>query len=298
MAFNREDFKDLYPFASNYIKRNTFNYHYLDEGQGEPVIMIHGNPTWSFYFRNLVKALRNTYRVIVPDHIGCGLSDKPSDQEYRYDLANRVDDLENLVNHLDLTNITLILHDWGGMIGMAFILRNLSKCKRVVLLNTASFLLPKKKSLPRRLWLLRNFRFLGEPLVRGLNLFSWGATHLASAKGLSSRVKMGLRAPYDSWDNRIATIRFVQDIPLQKDDPSYPLAEWVDQHLHNIKHLPTLICWGEKDFVFDRHFLAEWRSRLPNAEVEQFPNAGHYVLEDETDSIIARIHLFLTSTAG
>jgi haloalkane dehalogenase len=107
--------KTLYPFESHFIDRNGLNYHYLDEGQGDPIVMVHGNPSWSFYYRNLASKLKESYRVIVPDHIGCGLSDKPDSTSYSFTLQERVDDLEALLDTLDIKkNITLVVHDWGG----------------------------------------------------------------------------------------------------------------------------------------------------------------------------------------
>src|SRR5262252_891927 len=107
-----------YPFQSHFLDRNGIQYHYLDEGAGEPIVMLHGNPTWSFYYRRLVLALRDSYRTIVPDHVGSGLSDKPDDSRYAYTLTQRVQDLETLLEHLEVkSDITLVLHDWGGMIG-------------------------------------------------------------------------------------------------------------------------------------------------------------------------------------
>ena len=94
------DFAAHYPFTGHYLDLDGLRYHYLDEGAGEPVVMVHGNPSWSFYYRNLVLALRERYRCIVPDHIGCGFSDKPGDDRYDYTLARRVDDLERLIDHL------------------------------------------------------------------------------------------------------------------------------------------------------------------------------------------------------
>src|SRR5262245_42431913 len=106
--------KALYPFTGHFLNLNGLRYHYLDEGRGSPIVMLHGNPTWSFYYRNLVIALRDNHRTIVPDHIGCGLSDKPADSQYRYTLSERVSNLERLLEHLDIENdITLVLHDWG-----------------------------------------------------------------------------------------------------------------------------------------------------------------------------------------
>jgi len=288
----------LYPFESRYISAGPWRYHYLDEGAGEPIVMVHGNPTWSFYFRNLVLALRGEVRCVVPDHIGCGLSDKPPDDGYDYRLERRVDDLERLLDHLGLQRgVTLVLHDWGGMIGMACALRKPERIARLVLLNTAAFLLPTGKRLPMRLRLLRDGGPLAAAAVRGFNLFSRAATVMATAKGLAPDVRAGLTAPYDSWRNRIATLRFVQDIPLRPGDASYDLVRSVDENLHRFAGLPTLICWGMKDFVFDVHFLAEWRRRFPNAAVHEFPDAGHYVLEDAGDRIAPLVRDFLSRNA-
>ncbi|MFQ5410919.1 MAG: alpha/beta fold hydrolase [Phycisphaerae bacterium] len=298
MNIEQATWRHLYPFEGRFLDRGGLRYHFLDENEGdgpaEPIVMVHGNPTWSFYFRELVMALRPDTRCIVPDHIGCGLSDKPGDADYDYRLKNRVDDLEVLLDHLGLhKNVTLVLHDWGGMIGMAAALRRPERIARIVLLNTAAFMLPMGHRLPLRLRLLHGRNPLATLCVRGLNLFARAATRMASAKGLSHEVRTGLIAPYDSWRNRIATLRFVQDIPLSPGHPSYDLAKSVDDNLHQLTDVPMLICWGERDFVFDAAFLAEWRRRFPDAEVHTFPDAGHYVLEDAAHAIIPCIRAFL-----
>jgi len=137
---DRSAWQHLYPFTSRFIERGGLKYHYLDEGCGEPVLMVHGNPTWSFYFRTLIKALSNTYRVIAPDHIGCGLSDKPNLDRYDYRLKSRIDDLTDLIARLDLKEkVTLVLHDWGGAIGLAAALRRPEQIGRLVIFNTAAF---------------------------------------------------------------------------------------------------------------------------------------------------------------
>jgi haloalkane dehalogenase len=294
MSSDPARWRRLYPFESHYLDRGALRYHYLDEGAGEPVVMVHGNPTWSFYFRELVKSLRGSYRCVVPDHIGCGLSDKPGDDGYEYVLQRRVDDLEALLDHLGLDHgVTLVLHDWGGMIGMACALRRPERIARLVVMNTAAFLLPAGRSLPLRLWALHGRNPLAALLVRGFNLFSWGATFMATAQGLSREVRQGLTAPYDSWANRIATLRFVQDIPLKPGHRSYDLAKSVDDNLHVFGDLPMLICWGQRDFVFNRPFLTEWRRRFPQAEVRTFADAGHYVLEDAGERIVRLVRHFL-----
>jgi haloalkane dehalogenase len=277
----------------HYLDLHGLRYHYLDEGQGEPVVMLHGNPTWSFYYRDLVRGLCDDYRAVVPDHIGCGRSDKPDDSRYPYTLERRVRDLEGLLDHLGLReNLTLVLHDWGGMIGMAFASRHPERVRRLVVLNTAAFRLPRGKRLPWSLWLCRNTP-LGPLLVRGLNLFCRGAARYCARRPLPPDIRAGYLAPYDSWRNRVAVLRFVQDIPLRPGDPAYDLVSEVEDGLHRFRRLPVLVCWGECDFVFDADFLAEWQRRFPEAEVHRFPDAGHYVLEDTGAEIVPLIKDFL-----
>jgi cis-3-alkyl-4-acyloxetan-2-one decarboxylase len=285
---------DLYPFAGRYFNCNGLKLHYLDEGRGEPIVMLHGNPTWSFYYRNLILALRDSYRTIVPDHIGCGRSDKPDDSQYDYTLEQRARDLEALLDHLDLKDgLTLVLHDWGGMIGMTYAVRHPERIRRLVILNTAAFHLPKTKPFPRALWLCRN-PLIGPLLVRGLNAFSRAAVRVCCRKKpLADEARRMYLAPYDAWRNRVAVLRFVQDIPLRPGDRCYDLVSEVEEGLQRLRQVPMLICWGEKDFVFDRHFLDEWVRRFPEAEVHALADAGHFVLEDATAEVISLFCGFL-----
>lgn len=289
-----QDWKPLYPFESRFLDLGGLRYHYLEEGSGPPVVMVHGNPSWSFYYRELIKALRPTHRCIVPDHIGCGLSEKPNDSKYRYTLDQRVADLEALLSHLRIDrDVTLVVHDWGGMIGMTCALKKPERIARLVILNTGAFLLPIGKRLPKRLTILRRGGAFAELAVLRMNGFAAGAARMATHRGLAPAVRAGLVAPYDSPENRIATLRFVQDIPLEPGDKAYATAKWTDENLHRLAHVPTLICWGEHEFVFDRHFLAEWRRRLPNAEAHTFADAGHYILEDAAERVIPLIQDFI-----
>ena len=287
----------LYPFESNWLDVGGLRYHYLDEGRGEPVVAVHGNPTWSFYYRDLVKELRGGFRVVVPDHIGCGLSDKPGDEAYDYTLARRIDDLSTLLDHLELDGVNLVVHDWGGMIGLAWAVRNPERVRRLVILNTAAFPLPKDKAFPWQLWLVRNTP-VGAFLVRGFNAFSRGAVHLATTrKRLSKEVRDGYCAPYASWGDRIATLRFVQDIPLKPSDPGYDIVSDTHARLDLFADRPVLVCWGDRDFVFDHHFLAEWERLYPQAEVHRFPDCGHYILEDASEEVLPLVHQFLEKTS-
>jgi len=291
------DFIKQYPFTGKRLDLDGLSYHYLDEGNGLPVLMLHGNPSWSFYFRNLVLALRDRYRCIVPDHIGCGLSDKPGDDRYNYTLSRRVDDLEKLLEHLGVKeNISLVVHDWGGMIGMAFAVRHPEKVKRLVILNTGAFHLPKSKPFPLALRICRD-TFFGALLVRGFNAFSVAASYVGCKRNpMNAELRALYQLPYDSWQNRIATIRFVQDIPLVPGDQSYELVSSVSDGISQFRNLPMLICWGDKDFVFDHHFFAEWQSRFPEAEIHRYPDCGHYILEDAKEEVIPHIRAFLDRT--
>lgn len=281
------------PFPPRFFDRNGLRMHHVDEGQGDPLVFVHGNPTWSYYFRGLIQGLRGDFRCIALDHIGCGLSDKPDDSRYRYTLQSRVDDLDALIGHLNLGDrITLLVHDWGGMIGLAWAVRHAERVKRLVILNTSAFLLPPGKKLPWQLWLVRNTP-LGAILVRGLNLFSRGLVSTCAAKPLPAEVKRAYLAPYDSWKNRIAVLRFVQDIPLKPGDESYPLCQATEHGLARLRGIPMLICWGEKDFVFDLDFLRGWQERFPEATVHRFPGAGHLVLEDAGSEVLAEVRRFL-----
>ncbi len=297
MTLNTSEFQHLYPFTSRFVEINKFKYHYIDEGSGDPVVMIHGNPTWSFYFRELIKGLSPLYRTIAVDHIGCGLSDKPGLDSYDYRLKSRIDDLELFIDTLNLNEkITLVIHDWGGMIGTAYALRHPDKIARMVILNTAAFLPPGGKKIPLRLWIVRNIASFAIPAVLGLNIFARAALYMAPRKRLSRDVKKGLIAPYNSWKNRIATLKFVQDIPLAPGDHSYDIVKNADDHLHILASIPKLICWGKHDFVFDGTYYEEWKKRFPNAETRLFSDAGHYLLEDEPEKVLHEVKVFLNQT--
>ena len=293
MAFSIEDFRDLYDFSSHYLDRGELRYHYLDEGKGAPIVMLHGNPTWSFLFRDLVRALRQSYRVVVPDHMGCGLSDKPSPDQYGYRLRDRIADLEALLEALKLQrDLTLVVHDWGGVIGMSYAVRHPDSLARLVVLNTAAFHLPAGKRLPWALRFCRKSRIAAYLILR-FNAFALAASFAGTARGLSQKVRKGLIGPYDSRQHRIATLRFVQDIPIEPNDVSYSILSEVEQNLRRLREIPMLIAWGEKDPVFDLDFLAEWVRRFPDAEVHRFPEAGHYVVEDSSSRLVPLLKGFL-----
>ncbi|MCL6713109.1 alpha/beta fold hydrolase [Pseudomonas sp. R2.Fl] len=285
-----------YPFTPQRFEvRPGLSMSYLDEGprDGEVVVMLHGNPSWSYYWRNLVTGLGDRYRCIAPDHIGMGLSDKPSDDRYDYTLQSRVDDVASLLRHLGITGpVTLAVHDWGGMIGFGWALSHADQVKRLVITNTAAFPLPQAKPMPWQIALGRDWKF-GAFIIRAFNAFSGGASYLGVEKKMPADVRRAYVSPYDSWANRISTVRFMQDIPLGPGDKAWALLEEAGRRLPEFADRPALLGWGLKDFVFDQHFLAGFRAALPQAEVHAWDDAGHYVLEDKAAELVPLIRDFL-----
>jgi len=279
------DWAPEYPFSSNWLDRDGLRLHYVDEGPEDApaMLMVHGNPTWSFYYRRLISEFSGEYRCVVPDHIGCGLSDKPQ-SGYDYRLRSRIEDLEALVEHLGLKRVTLVVHDWGGAIGMGFAGRNPELIERIVVFNTAAF---RSERIPFSIDICRIPGF-GPLAVRGFNGFAL----VAQIRAIHDRGKLagpigrGYLAPYNNWANRVAIQRFVEDIPMDPKHPSYSTLVEVEEGLKQFNDHPMLIVWGDEDFCFDTSFREEWERRFPQAEVHALADASHYVLEDAHDKII------------
>lgn len=270
--------------------------HYVDEGEGPVVVMVHGNPSWSFYYRNLIRELREDHRAIAVDHIGCGLSDKPDDKSYDFTLEERVADLTSLLDEIvPEGKVNLVLHDWGGMIGMTWAVRNHERVEKIVLLNTAAFPLPQSRGkLPFPVWLARDTK-VGALLVDRFNAFSRGAIRFCVTEKMAPEIAAGYEAPYKNREDRIATLRFVQDIPLSEEDRAFQIVKDTEESLHVFQDEQIMIGWGHKDFVFDDHFLARWKEIYPKATYKEYPDAGHYVLEDRRRDLPEEIHRFLTT---
>ncbi|MBQ7650564.1 MAG: alpha/beta fold hydrolase [Victivallales bacterium] len=278
--------RELYTFKPNYIKTDEGQrLHYVDEGSGHPMVMVHGNPTWSFIFRDLIReASACGHRAIAPDLLGCGLSDKPQDWPYRLD--GHIRNLEQLLDDtLKLDKMTLVLHDWGGCVGMGYATRHPEKIDRLVLMNTAAFI---SDDCPKAVYLCR-CPFIGAFLVRGLNAFVEAALRRAVVHKLPEAVRAGYRFPYGNWHDRIATQRFVQDLPLTPQDKSYTTFADIEAKLPLFKDIPVSLIWGEQDFCIHTGFMKRWQQIYPNAETHLFHDAGHYLLEDAGEEVIRLI---------
>lgn len=280
-------------YTPKYFTRDGLSMHYLDEGKGDPVIMVHGNPSWCWLYRDLIAALKSKYRCVVPDHMGMGLSDRPDDSRYAYTLDSRVADFTAFMERVVPSGpVTLVMHDWGGAIASTWAVRNPDRVKRMVVLNTAAFPMLEGKTLPPTLRLVRN-TWLGAFLVKYFNAFAIGAARTSTVKSLSGQARSAFVAPYDSAIGRRAVLRFVQDIPLKESDPAYATLADTGKGLQLLADKPVLILWGLRDFVFDRDYFEEWCRRFPHAEAIGFADAGHYVLEDMAATLVPKIEEFL-----
>lgn len=281
-----QDLVSEFPFESKYLDLSSgHRMHYVDEGEGRPFLFVHGNPTWSFYFRKLIAHFSPTMRTVACDHIGCGLSDKP--QEFDYRLEQHIEHLEELVLKLDLTDIRLMVHDWGGAIGLGVAGRHPERFSELVIGNTAAF---RSDRMP---WLLKvaKTRSLGQLLIRGFNAFAGLTPTLGAAepKRITAQAKKGFLFPYDSWSNRIATYRFVADIPLDDSHPSYQTLGEVEEGLSKLRDLPVLLLWGEKDWVFTTHFMTRFLDFFPEAIARSYPDCGHLLTEEAPEKVIGEI---------
>lgn len=281
-----------YPFDSHFLPKDGVNIHYVDEGEGPVLLMVHGNPTWTFYWRRLIAYFQNQYRVVAIDQIGCGLSDKPQRHEYR--LARRIEELLYLIEALKLERITLVAHDWGGAVGLGAALKLPQRFQRLVLFNTGAFPPPY---IP---WQLRLFRvpLLGTWAIRGANLFVRGALRYATAQPqrFTKVVRAGYLAPYNSWANRVAVDSFVKDIPFTPRHPTWHTLRVVECGLPFLARRPVCIIWGMRDWCFRAECLQRFCRCFPEAEVHRMADAGHFVVEDASDRVTEILAGFLKRT--
>ncbi len=287
------DWKALYPFESQYLEiprsettADWVKLHFVQQGIGDQTVLcVHGNPTWSFYYREILKQVSDVARVVAVDHVGCGLSQKP--QNYNYTLEQHIGNLARLIEQLDLRRITLLVHDWGGAIGLGAALKLPTRIERLVLLNTAAFPPPY---IPWRISACR-WPWVGEAGVRGLNLFARAALTMTINRlpQLSPDVAAGLIAPYHDWQSRVAIARFVQDIPTRKSNPTWQILAKIEEGLAIFKNRPARIVWGMKDWCFRPECLERLEKLLPQAKVRRLDDVGHYVMEEAATEVIEEL---------
>jgi cis-3-alkyl-4-acyloxetan-2-one decarboxylase len=281
------DFGGTFPFEPRWVDAGDVKLHYVDEGPGDgaTLLMLHGNPTWSYMYRRPIRDLAGAgHRCVAPDHMGFGRSDKPPHLG-RYTLATHIENLVALIDALDLREVILVAHDWGGPIGLGAMLERQERLRGAVLINTWAWELPS--FLPP---FLREFRTegLGEILALAGNLFVEAIPGGMCNREADPAMMDAYRAPFPDYWSRVGTLAFQRDIPLTERDRSAGLMSSIHERLPELG-VPVTFLWGMRDRVFQPVFLDQWRQLMPDADVVELDDASHFVLEDRPDTLVPAV---------
>ncbi len=276
-----------YPFESRYLELPMGRMHYVDEGEGEPILMLHGNPTWSFLYRHLIKCLSKRYRCVAPDYIGFGLSDKPWDWPYRPEDHAR--NVEALIAHLDLKGLTLVVQDWGGPIGLSYAVGSPANVRRVVIMNTWMWPVTGDPHFERfsafmggaaGRFLIRRFNVLGRVLMKRL------------CETMTPEVHRHYLKPLENPLERKGSWTFLAEIVRS--------TEWLAslwERREMIKNIPALVLWGKKDLAFREDELERWMAEFLEQKVFVFEDAGHFVQEDKGEELCPLVEDFMETAS-
>jgi haloalkane dehalogenase len=294
IEIRNETFEGTFPFAPHFFRVNGFDMHFIDEGKGEPLLFLHGDPTWGYLWRKIVAPLSRNYRCIAPDQMGMGKSGNPREPN-PYRLQHHAANLEALLLGLDLRNLTLVLHDWGGPVGLDFAARHRSRIKRLVLMNTWAFAPWPGGPLPKLLEIIRSPR--GEKFVLEKNGYTEPALKGTTyhAEKITPAVLAAYRAPFPTPESRLALLCWSRDIAVEDSDPSFADMKRIESALPEFADLPTLLIWGMRDPVLPPSVLKMWQERLPNAATVEIEDASHFLQEDAPERILAAIEDFVKS---
>jgi pimeloyl-ACP methyl ester carboxylesterase len=292
LTIRDETFEGLYPFTPHYYSYHGLDMHYVDEGSGEPVVMVHGDPTWGFLYRTFIPPLSQRYRCIVPDQMGMGKSSVPQERSL-YRLEQHCANLEALLLHLDVRDITLVLHDWGGPVGLGFATRHPERIKRLILMNTWAFAPWPGGPFPRLLEIIRSDR--GEAFVLRKNGYLepalLGTTY--HSEKLTNNVMEAYRAPFPTPESRLAMLCWSRDIPVRENDVSYAEMKRIERGLSLFSDIPVLLVWGMQDPVISKQVLHRWQQLYPHATTREIEDASHFLQEDAPERIVQWIEKFL-----
>ena len=285
-------FAGTFPFAPHYVELASFPMHYVDVGKGDPMILLHGDPTWGYLYRRFLPPLATRARCIVPDHMGMGKSGVPA-VPYPYRLRHHIDNLEALVLTLGLNDITLAAHDWGGPVGLGVAIRHPRRIKRLILMNTWAFAEWPGGPLPRLIEIIRSPR--GEAFIMGKNGYVRPALvgTTACPDHLTETVMEAYLAPFPTPESRRALLCWSRDIPVTADDPSYAEMQQIEDGLAQFRHIPVLLVWGMQDPVLPPLVLRRWQQLYPHATTHELEEASHFLQEDAPERIVQAIAQFL-----
>lgn len=279
-----------YPFAPHSYQVAAGQMHYIDEGRGEPIVMVHGNPTWSFLYRKLVARLRPAYRCVAPDHLGFGLSERPAGWSYLPE--DHAANLAALIDGLGLKGVTLMVQDWGGPIGLSYAVARPENVARIVIMNTWAW------PVDRDPYYIAFSGFMGGPigrmLIRRYNFFA--SSVMVQAFGDKRKLTPAAHGHYLRALGEPAERTGCMVMP-GRIIGSTPWLAQIDAALPRLRAIPTLIVWGMKDIAFREKELLRWQRTLPGARVVRLPGVGHFVQEEAPDELAAAVAPFLAETA-
>ena len=284
-------FGGTWPYEPRWFAADAGRTHYVDEGprDGTPVVMLHGNPAWSYLYRRFIPELTGAgHRAIAVDLLGFGRSDKPDD-EPAYSVVRHTGRVGPLLDMLDLHDACLVVHDWGGPIGLPWAVANEGRVARLMILNTFAPTLPAPmgRGLTLRLLRLRGTGELIAKLRGGLTEDFLLGAGTRRRERLDHNAKAAYRAPYPDAASRTGVLAFPRQVPLSDDTPVAELTRETDALLRRHFHdRPARICWGMRDVLFGPEVLDRWRDTLPNARVTRLDGAGHFVQEDAYERVI------------
>ncbi len=280
--------RNEYPFTSRFFQTATGRMHYVDEGNGDVIVMLHGNPAWSFLYRNLIKQLSPHYRCVAPDYIGFGLSDKPFDWSYLPE--DHAKNVTALIEHLGVKDITLVVNDWGGPIGMHYAVTHPENVKRLIVLNTWAW--PAADDFHFTSFSAMMGGPVGRFLIRHFNFFA--NTFMRMAFGDKRKLS---RIAHDHYRNALPTAESRKGcyvFPKQIVGSTPWLGE-IWNRIGVLKDKPALFVWGMKDVAFREKELLQWQAALPNSDTVRLPTVGHFVSEEAPQELGEAVTSFLAS---
>ena len=268
-----------YAFAPHYVDQDGLRMHYVDEGSGDPILLLHGEPTWAFLYRKMMPTLARVARCVAPDYFGFGRSDKPTDRDW-YSYDRHYESIERLVRELDLENLTVVVQDWGGPIGFRLCVTEPDRVARLVVLNTGI-----GARAPNEEWL----RFQAFMRRVGTDIVAGQLVRLSLVQPTSDDVIAGYDAPFPVPEARVGIAMFPELVATGAEHPSAAAMLDVRERLRSFDR-PTLVLFSDSDPIFGRRAAEVMASQLPNAELDPpLEGAGHFLQEDRGEQIAARI---------
>jgi haloalkane dehalogenase len=266
--------KEQYPFESNFIETKFGRLHYIDEGKGDPIVFVHGNPSWSYEFRNAIKQLSQDFRCVAIDHLGFGLSDKPTD--WSYVPEDHADNFEYFLGKLNLFDITIVCGDWGGPIGLSYAIKHPTRIKNLLITNTWAWSV--KYSLYYQIFSKSVGGFIGRFLIKKRNFFARDIVKkvFGDKKKLTTKVHSHYMMPLNNPLERKGSWIFPKHIIKS--------SKWLNylwNHMDVLKDKDVAIAWGMKDIAFRKKELKKWTVKFNKARVIKFHDAGHFVVEEK-----------------